>query len=276
MLASDGQVVWIHDIVNVEATNGLPTKLRGFMIDITNIKRAEEALKKSQEELRMLAGKLLTVQEDERRRIARELHDDISQRLAALAMDAASIGSQLDASSQSIPEWLDELQVKLVTINQDLHNLSRRLHPSILHDLGCMKAIRSECNTASDREGIAVEFTSDGDLDELSTDQAICLFRVVQESLRNIEKHAQTKSARVKLVRHDAVVTLTIEDEGIGFEPVDDRRRAGLGLVSMKERAILCDGKFTVESTPGNGTKVEIQIPLEANGDESSTITPGG
>jgi signal transduction histidine kinase len=238
--------------------------------NITERKQAEQALKQNREELRTLTGKLLTVQEVERQRIARELHDDISQRLAALTMDTAKIEEQLSVSPQLIPERLHELQANIVEIAQDVHGLSRQLHPSILEDLGLVRALRSKCKTVADRDGMAVELTADGDFDKLSADQALCLYRIVQESLRNIAKHAHTKSARVALAQRNGMALLTIEDEGIGFEREGARASSGLGLVSMEERVRLCGGQFSVQSTRGKGTRVEVCISFETNGNESS------
>src|SRR4051795_11652751 len=160
----------------------------------------EESLRKSREELRSLAGRLLRAQEDERRRIAREMHDDWTQRLAVLAIDAAKLGTQLDPSSDAHCR-LQEMREEMVSLSEDVHALSRQLHPSILDDLGLVDALRSECAGVARREGVAVAYRSDDVTSSLPKDVALCVYRVAQEALRNVVKHSGTEEARVSLVR---------------------------------------------------------------------------
>ncbi len=142
----------------------------------------------------MLAGRLLQAQEDERRRIAREMHDDWTQRLAVLAIDAAKLETQLDPSSNAHCK-LQEMRGELVRLSEDVHALSRHLHPSILDDLGLVDALRSECANVTRREGVAVAYRSDDVTASLPKDVALCVYRVAQEALRNVVKHAGTKEA---------------------------------------------------------------------------------
>src|SRR3954470_5048703 len=144
----------------------------------------EESLRKTQDELRSLAGRLLRAQEDERRRVAREMHDDWTQRLAVLAIDVATLETQLGPSS-NVRCRLQELRGELVRLSEDVHDLSRQLHPSILDDLGLVDALRSECASVTRREGVAVAYRSDDVTSCLAKDVALCVYRVAQEALRN-------------------------------------------------------------------------------------------
>jgi len=267
MVASDGREVWLHDIVSVESHEGKPFLLRGFMIDITERKLAQNAIEQQRQELATLTGRLLEVQETERRKIARELHDDVTQRLAALAMEASRFEQTEGMTIEQVQQCLRDQRKRIVNISRDIHGLSRQLHPSILDDLGLIKAIGSECNTLNERQQIDVEFKSDIDAKILSKNQALCLYRVVQESLRNTAKHAQTQTALVDLSRSDGVVRLTIADQGIGFERKALGQSAGIGLACMEERVRLCRGQFVLQTDPGKGTTVLVELPLEAGRD---------
>jgi two-component system, NarL family, sensor kinase len=226
----------------------------------------EESLRRNQDELRLLTGRLLQAQEDERRRIAREMHDDWTQRLAVLAIDAAKLETQLDPSSHAHGQ-LRAMRGELVRLSEDVHTLSRHLHPSILDDLGLVAALRSECASVTRRESVAVAYRSDDVTPSLPKDVALCVYRVAQEALRNVVRHAGTKEARVSLVRSGRELILTIQDRGVGFEAGGVRSREGLGLSSMAERVRLVRGKLTVDSKPGQGTTVTVRVP--AVGSES-------
>ena len=157
--------------------------------------RADESLCASREEARQLAGRLLTAQEDERKRLAREMHDDVSQRLAATAIEAGKFEQQFPVADPS-REAMASLKDHLIALSDDVHRISRQLHPAILDDLGLEDAIRSECDRFAEREGVAIQFHC-GDLpDRLPKDIALCLYRIAQEALRNVAKHAQTRSRR--------------------------------------------------------------------------------
>ncbi|MBW8005813.1 MAG: PAS domain S-box protein [candidate division NC10 bacterium] len=269
MLSSNGEIFWLHDIVNVIRENGEPRTLRGFMIDITERKRAEEALRASeaglrrnQQDLQELAGKLLTAQEGERRRLAREMHDDLTQRLAVLAIEAGKLETLLESSGGPVPGKLREMKEQMVKLAADVHAIARQLHPSILDDLGLVDAMESECTSFSQREGIVVKYQPKNVPAALPKDLALCLYRVSQEALRNIAKHAQTTEAHVFLTGKDAGIMLTIEDHGIGFDLAKVRGKKGLGLASMEERARLVQAELRVDSRPGKGTVIEIQAPL--------------
>jgi PAS domain S-box-containing protein len=231
--------------------------------DITERKMAEEALIMSKKDLQKLSGRLIKVQEAESRRLAREMHDDLTQRLAVLAIKAGKMERQFNNSSHKPPiEDLREIREQLVKISEDVHSISRQLHPSIIEDLGLVRAIESEIANFSKRQEVKVMFSSRDIPKALSQDLSLCLFRIIQESLRNISKHAQANEAEISLNRLDGSLFLTIKDKGIGFDPKQVRKKPGLGLSSMRERVRLVNGKISIHSGQGQGTVVEVHAPL--------------
>jgi PAS domain S-box-containing protein len=233
--------------------------------DVTDARQREEALRRSQAELRSVAGKLLTAHEDERLRIARELHDDLSQRLAMLTMEVSMLQRDLGLPDQT-REALESIRQGMAQLATDIHGMSRQLHPSILTNLGLAEAIKNECVRLSELEGIVVEFSAHEVPKSLPKDTALCLYRIVQEGLRNVVKHSRAKQARVELVGTPDGVQLSIRDSGVGFDPTRAKRRSGLGLSSMKERARLVQGSVTLRSQPHGGTTIVVRAPLGARG----------
>ena len=223
--------------------------------------QAEEALRTSQTEARHLAGRLLTAQEDESKRLARELHDDLSQRLAATAIEAGKLEQQSAQSSESRARLCD-LKNSLVAIADDVHQISRQIHPAILDDLGLADALQSECNGFGERHGHTVQLRCGDLLEDLPKDMALCLYRIVQEALRNVAKHAMTDFVEVVLRADPEFAYLEVRDLGHGFDPGEVQAKPGLGLASMEERVRLVGGELTVSSEPGRGTSIAVRIPL--------------
>ena len=215
----------------------------------------------SRKEARQLAGRLLTAQEDERKRLAREMHDDVSQRLAATAIEAGKFEQQFPVADPS-REAMATLKDHLIALSDDVHRISRQLHPAILDDLGLEDAIRSECDRFAEREGVAIQFHC-GDLpDRLPKDIALCLYRIAQEALRNVAKHAQTDRVELILNADPEFLHLEVRDFGRGFRSEEVRGQPGLGLASMEERARLVGGEITISSVPGKGTSIAVRVPL--------------
>jgi signal transduction histidine kinase len=221
---------------------------------------ADEALRQTREGYRKLAARLLHAQEEERRRIAREMHDDWTQRLALLCIDIVKLEKHIGAPERALP-LLRTMQEQLVRLSEDVHALSRQLHPSILDDLGLVEALRSECASFSRREGIAVAYDPKEVPATLPRDISLCVYRVAQEALRNVAKHAAVNEVRVGLVGTPAELVLRIEDRGVGFDPAAVRSEPGLGLSSMEERVRLVQAQLTIASAPGQGTTVEVRVP---------------
>ncbi len=212
----------------------------------------------SRDELEQLNQRLITAQEDERSRLARELHDDVTQRMAALAIRAGRIKQ---SPSANLTQELEEIQRGLSRLSDDLHGLSRRLHPAILDELGLIAAIESECRGFFESGGPPVEFNHSGDPGRLTPDARLALYRIVQESLRNALRHSQATELNIGLHSSPAQVKLTIEDNGVGFDRNAPGWRAGLGLASMEERVRLLNGEVTIDSR--QGTRIQVTLPYE-------------
>jgi len=227
----------------------------GSCVDITERKQAEERLRASHEQRRELASRLLHAQEVECRRLAREMHDDLTQRLAVLAIEVSKLERSAAPGGEASGR-LARVREQLVTLSEDVHNLSRQLHPAILDDLGLEDALRSECSIFQEREGIGVQYLADGVPTDLTRDVCLGLYRIAQESLRNVARHAGASRAEVSLVGCGRDVMLTVSDNGGGFAREDRAGRAGIGLASMEERARLVGAELTIQSTPGKGTTV--------------------
>ncbi len=221
----------------------------------------EHLLRQAKDGLRRLNTKLLVSQEEERARIAREMHDDWTQRLAVLGINAATLESQLGTNPDALP-LVRGMREQLVNLSEDVHALSRQLHPSIIQDLGLAEALRSECASFERREKIKVHYVPEKVSANLPNDIALVIYRVAQESLRNVAKHAGVKNASVKLLVTDGDLILQISDEGGGFQLDDGNSHPGIGLSSMEERVNLINGSFSIQSVPGQGTNVEVRVPL--------------
>jgi PAS domain S-box-containing protein len=258
----DGAYRWILDTgVPRLQSDGTFEGYIGSCLDITDQKQAEEDLRAAHERQRDLTSRLLHAQEEERRRIAREMHDDWTQRLTLLGIDIAKLEKQLDAPDPAL-SLLHTMQEQLVSLSEDVHDLSRQLHPAILDDLGLVEALRSECASFSRREGIAVVYHLEDVPSCLPKDIALCVYRVAQEALRNIAKHAAVDEASVSLAAAGAELVLRVQDKGVGFDPPAVFSRPGLGLSSMAERIRLVQGELSVRSATGQGTTVAVRIPL--------------
>lgn len=223
------------------------------------------ALARSEKELRELGGRLLTAQEEERRRIARELHDDVNQRLALLAVELDLLAKEL-AALQVSPERLQRPAEMARALSSDVHHLSYSLHPSALEQLGLAVAAARFCREAGGTQGVAVRFTAQQLPDALAPDLALCAYRVLQEALFNAIRHSGAREVQVQLAASRDTLHITVEDSGKGFEPQMVGVRSGLGIVSMRERLRLVGGQLSVTSKPGQGTRVSADLPFRADG----------
>ena len=226
-------------------------------------KQSEAAVLRYQQELHALTAKLIEAQEHESKHLARELHDVFSQKLAVLGMEIAALGRNPPETSQALNSGLQQLTQQIGILSRDIHQISRQLHPAILDDLGIEAALRNECLVFSQQHGIPAEFVSRDVPQPLSGDLSLCLYRIAQESLRNIGKHAQAEEVRVDLSARDREIILVIEDIGDGFDLQEGRGKGGLGLISMEERIRLVNGTLSIRSQPGEGTRVEVRAPLQ-------------
>ena len=252
--------VWLQHLAGsvTRDADGLAVRTHGVFRDVTGRKQAEE-------ESRELSRRLIRAQEEERALLARELHDDVSQRLAVLAIDVgraelAAVDGEQSGAMQAVREGL-------VSLSEDVHSLAYQLHPSVLEELGLAEALRAECGRRS-RTGkldVAVDL---GPLPHpLTDDAALCLFRVAQEALSNVARHAAATCATVTLRQIGDGLVLAVSDDGAGFEPEHSREGMHLGLAGMRERVRLMHGSLDIESAPGQGTKVIAWVPVgEQNG----------
>ena len=219
---------------------------------------------RAEREAQELSGKILTAQEDERRHVAREMHDDLSQRLAASAIAAGNLEQKSPATSES-RDALGSLKNGLIAICDDMHRLSRQIHPAILDDFGLEDALRAECDRIREKDGVEVEFCR-GDLpDDLSKQIALCLYRIAQESLWNASKYAHSNRVQLELNSDSEFIYLQVRDFGNGFNPDDVSTRQGLGLASMKERTRLAGGTIAIDSALGEGATISVRVPLLEN-----------
>ena len=254
MIAKDRRVVWFHNLISVTSRYGQTRRMSGFMIDISERKRAEETL-------RDLSGRLIAAQEKERSRIARELHDDFNQRLALLAIELEQLGKDTAKDPES-RQLLKKLQKQTQEISGDIHRLSHRLHPNKLDHLGLAAALRSLCEERSESAKLKVVFHQNGFPAALPKELDLCVFRVAQEALGNVVKHSGAQSVRVVLWKTNNVVRLSVSDDGCGFDPNSEMSQGGLGFISMKERVHSLGGKMQISSQPRLGTRIDVAVPL--------------
>jgi PAS domain S-box-containing protein len=256
MLHKDGSIRWfLARGTALRDDEGQPFRMAGTDTDITEQKQAREALAD-------LGGRLINAQEEERSRIARELHDDVSQRLALLAVELEYAAETFSESGPELVEKIGEFLPRFKELSSDIHDLSYRLHPRSLERLGLTVAIRSLCREISERRRIQLVFEEKDIPDSIPDDAALCLYRVAQESLRNVVNHSRAESASVELSAGDDEVRLTVMDSGVGYDPDQIRERNGLGVISMRERLRAIGGRLSIRSAPGEGTTVEAAVPL--------------
>ena len=214
---------------------------------------------------RDFSGRLIRAHEEERGRLARDLHDDVTQRLARLAIDAAQVERLPPGPIAS--ETMSGMRDGLVRLSEDIHALSYRLHPSTLEDLGLVAALNAECERFARQEAIPVEVKLCEIPASVSSETALCLFRIAQEALRNVQRHAKARAVDVSLHRLDGGLQLAVRDDGVGFARARDSRHRSedphLGLASMRERVQLLGGTIDIDSAPGHGTTILAWVPLQ-------------
>ena len=227
------------------------------------LQASQRALRQSSDDLQALAARLLTAQEEDRRRISRDLHDDVNQRLAMLAVDVETLSLRPPASQAVLGRNLRSVQDRIVELSDDIRRFVHQLHPSILDDLGLPIALQQLMDDFAGRTGLKSTFQHDNVPPALSRDLATCFYRIAQESLSNVARHAEASRVEMDLVGVEQGLALSIADDGRGF----DRRKTdsspgGLGLVSMNERLRLVGGSLDVTSGPRAGTTVRAWAPV--------------
>lgn len=242
--------------------------------DVSAWRETQRQLRARRQELRSLARRLIEAQEDERARLARDLHDDVTQRLGLLAIEAGKL-RRADGLPQEARDRLQALQEDAITLSQDVQRLSRSLHPSLLSDLGLGSALRAECERVGGRLGIPVSCAAEDVAGMLGREETLALYRIAQEALNNVVKHSGASEVDVELDVRQSGIRLTVSDNGRGFDATGVRGRGGLGLVGMEERARLAGGTLSVVSAPGAGAKIQVEIPMKESADGESADTGG-
>jgi signal transduction histidine kinase len=256
ILRPDGPVCWVTAKGKFYySPNGEPERMLGIAVDVTERKLAEETLAG-------MSRKLLEAQEQERIRIGRELHDDISQRLALVSGEIQQIKEVLPASAGGLRNRMDELEKRTSEISTDIQTLSHELHSSRMEYLGLVSAVKGFCRDFGDKHKVKVDFDSDGVPPRVPQDISICLFRVVQEGLRNALKHSGVLFFEVKLHGSPTEIHLNVRDSGVGFDPELVRVTQGLGLISMQERVRMVNGTIAITSRPQSGTEINVRVHI--------------
>ena len=254
----DGEYRWISDQgVPRYDPDGSFAGYIGSGIDITERKLAEETLS-------TVGQKLIRAQEEERTRLARELHDDINQRLALLAVNLEGFKQDLPASAIELRWDMEAARRQIEELGSDVQALSHRLHSSRLELLGLSGAAASLCREISDRQKVKIEFRSENVPKDLSAERSLCLFRVLQEALQNAIKHSGSRNLEVSLTGRTSEIELTVFDSGIGFDPEEAMKGRGLGLTSIRERLKLVNGILSIDSQPQRGTTIHAHVPLSS------------
>jgi PAS domain S-box-containing protein len=263
----DGIHNWLVNKFPIPDKDGQPILIGAVGIDITMRRRAEEALRESEQRLRFLTAQLLSAQERERKRISMELHDELGQSLALLKLQIRAIERGLGADHQDLQADCRELLGYLDGVIDDVRRLSRDLSPAVLEDLGLQSALKYLISGVSKHYTVSQSFEV-ADLDHLfPSDAQIIIYRIFQECLTNISKHAGATEVLIAVKENDGFISLVLEDNGAGFDPVQTlARRAsgrGLGLAALDERARMLGGTLEIWSQPGVGTRVSCVIPID-------------
>lgn len=231
---------------------------------VRQLRQRESDLRRHQEEIHGLAGKLLTAREDERRLIARRLHDDLSQHAATIGIAVSSLRRKAAKSPAAPPVELAQLWDTALSLSEGLRDLSHQLHPALLEHMGLVAALRAHCEEFTRASGISVLSQMPSEILSIQPDVALCLYRIAQEALRNVAKYSGAHQASLVLSKADGEIRLTIADSGRGFDVAEARRRGGLGLTSMQERAKLVGGELFIDSAPNQGARVVARVPRKS------------
>jgi len=235
---------------------------------ITEHKQTQESLQQSQASLaqvnrviRALNEQMIKAQEAERMRISGELHDGVLQRITSLTLTLGKVKHQVPPDSEAMAT-VRRLQEELIQIGTDIRHISHDLHPALLQEAGLPEALSAYCEEFSSVRGLSVLCETDASVKELSPGAALCLYRIAQEALGNAAKHSGAKKVEVRLMRSDDRVRLFVSDDGVGCAPDQVAKSGGLGVINMRERVHQLNGTFELDSEPGRGTSVKVEIPF--------------
>lgn len=266
VLPPDGEIKWVNLRATRREADSHGTVWEGFMVNITHNKLAEQEIKTSRRRLRELSSHVENIKEEERKRIAHDIHDEIGVLLTALKMDMAWLAQRLPQGSSALHEKVQAMTDLLDTASSSANNLVHSLRPAFLDCFGIAAAIEIEAREFTKRTGIPCRITkSDNDI-ELPGEQSIALFRVFQETLSNIMKHAAAKQVQIEILKTEKCVDLVVSDDGKGFDETARNKPHSFGLRGIQERIKHLGGDVRIASEPGEGTQLTICVPLDDAG----------
>jgi PAS domain S-box-containing protein len=257
-LHKSGRIVYTESSGSVIRNgHGDPQYFVGEVLDVTKRKEAEETIAS-------INRRLVEAQEAERARIARDLHDDVNQRIALAATDIEKLKQEPPSSTAELQHRLSDVWQQLIAVSTGVQSISHQLHSPQLEYLGVVAAIRSFCRDFAARTKVEIDFKSEGVPNHVAHDVSLCLFRIAQEALQNATKHSQVRHFAVVLSSSGSQLHLTVSDRGIGFDANSPSAQTGLGLISMRERVRLVNGAINIESKRTGGTTIHVHVPLES------------
>jgi PAS domain S-box-containing protein len=272
----DGVYRWVvSEAVPRYSPRGELLGFAGSVLDITDRRQAEEQLRsanaalvrqleeqiRKEQVIQALGARLIGAQEEERKRLARELHDDLNQQIAALSIAMGNLKRHLPEQQAEARSQSDRIHHKLVQVAETVRRMSHELHPAMLQYFGLAAALQSYCKEFGALTGVAVSVTIEGEFEGAPSGAALCMYRVTQEALRNVAKHAKVAAAAVEIRHSEGLLSLTVSDTGVGMDPASPEATSGLGLVSIRERARLAGGTVEITSSPNRGTSITVRIP---------------
>jgi two-component system sensor histidine kinase UhpB len=286
MTHKDGSARWFLSRGSlVRRPDGTPHRMVGTKVDITERKIAETSVRENEavlqatnREIQDLAGRLIAAQEVERARIARDLHDDLSQQLAGLSMALSGLKRRIGGliGAAELQDDVASLQRRAAGLAENIRHLSHDLHPSVLEHAGLAAALAAHCTEVQRQGGVLVTFTAHGDFTATSPGTALCLYRVAQEALRNVVAHSGARHAEVQLCGTADLAALTIADDGTGFDVIRTKERPqGLGLVSISERVRLAGGTVSVVTELNSGTRLHVEVPANQRASGAAATASG-
>ena len=260
IIRPDGSIRWIYDRgYPIYSDDGKVVMMTGVARDITPQKQAESNLKNAESNLRNMANRLVRLQEEERRNIARELHDQVGQSLTGLKL---MINQAMRSPKEKTAPVLDEAQSVVTELIQQVREMSLALRPSMLDDLGLLPTLLWHIERYTNRSGIKVNFEHVGLQDYFSPDVNTAVYRIIQEALTNVARYAKVNEVNVRISKEDNAIHLTVEDQGRGFDLSRVSTKESAGISGMRERAQQLGGSLMIKTSPGNGTCLIAELPL--------------
>ena len=246
----------VTNVVNILLVTAVAAGLQA-----RNLKRSVFLSREAERKIKALSGRLMNAQEEERARIARELHDDLNQQIAALSIAMGNLKRHIPPEQTEARGQSDRVHQKLVQLSEAVRRISHELHPAVLEYSGLAAALRAYCDEFGALTGVQVSLRINGSFDSVPSSTALCVYRVTQEALQNVAKHAKVNAVTIGLNHSPGLLRLTVADAGVGMEPTRAEGSPGLGLVSIKERTRLVGGSLATTSKPNQGTTVTVTIP---------------